>query len=184
MHWSEAKHPIWQIPTAASGAVVRSTAIPSPTAAVALGAGGVLAMLAPWFVHLAPAASPGLGPVLLPMFYAPLLAALLLRLPLAVAVSALTPFVARLLTGLPADPVLLALVLQIAAFVIALRALQRFHWSFVVPIAYLIGVGSAAIISAVLPGMAVVDFLGTLQTGWPGILVLSVIGTVAHHTLR
>jgi hypothetical protein len=181
---TETTHPIWQIPGAGSGAAVLPAAVPSAPTAVALGVGIAAAVFAPWLVHLVPAEGPPLGPVLLPMFYAPLLAAVLLRLPLAVAIGALTPVVSRLLTGLPADPVLTGLVLQVALFVVGVRLLRRARWALVAPAAYLIALATTAVVTAVVPGPTAVDFAGTLATGWPGVVIIAGIGLAADRTLR
>ena len=181
---TQATHPVWQIPTIGSAAAISSTAVPSSPAAVALGAGIVVAVIAPWLAHLVPVQGTPLGPTLLPMFYAPLLAALLLRLPLAVAVSAATPIVSRFLTGMPADPILPGMVLQIALFVIAIRALRRHHWLLVVPAAYLGSLVITGMVTATMADVATTSVTGTLQTGWPGVVILAGLGLLAHKSLR
>jgi hypothetical protein len=118
------------------------------------------------------------------MFYAPLLAALLLRLPLAVAVGVTTPIVSRLLTGMPGDPVLPGMVLQIALFVVAIRLLRSYHWLFVVPVAYLASLFITGLITAMMPDVVTLSFAATLQTAWPGVAVLAGLGFLAHKTLR
>ena len=177
-------HPVWHIPKAGGAAALRTSAQPSSLAATALGVGIALAVFAPWFAHLAPAQGTPLGPALLPMFYAPLLAALLLRLPLAVGVSVATPIVSRLLTGMPGDPVLPGMVLQIALFVVAIRLLRNYHWLLVVPAAYIGSLLAAAVVTAMTPGVAAVSTSGTLQTAWPGIAILAGLGYLTHRTLR
>jgi hypothetical protein len=146
--------------------------------------GIVVAVFAPWLAHLVPVQGTPLGPTLLPMFYAPLLAALLLRLPAAVAVSMATPIVSRLLTGMPADPVLPGMVLQIALFVVAVRLLRRYHWLLVVPAAYVASLVTAGLVTAMMPDIAAVSITGTLQTGWPGLAILAGLGYLTHKALR
>jgi hypothetical protein len=181
---TETTHSVRQISGAGSGAAALSPAVPSTPTAAALGVGIAAAVFAPWLVHLVPTEGPPLGPVLLPMFSAPLLAALLLRLPLAVSISALTPFVGRLLTGLPADPVLTGLVLQVSFFVVGVRLMRRFRWALVAPAAYLSALATTAAVTTVLPGLAPVDFVDTLARGWPGVVILAGIGFAASKTLR
>jgi hypothetical protein len=181
---TETTHPVWQIPASGSGAAVVSSAVPSTPTAVALGVGIAAAVFAPWLVHLVPVEGPPLGPVLLPMFYAPLLAALLLRLPPAIAISALTPVVSRLLTGLPAEAVLPGLVLQVALFVVGIRLLRRFPWVLAAPAAYLAALATTAAVTALGPGLTPVHFADTLATGWPGVVIIAGIGLAASKTLR
>ena len=178
-------HRIWHIPAASSAdAGSMPAALPSSRTAVALGAAVVAAAVAPWLVHLAPAGGTPLGPTLLPIFYAPLLAALLLRLPVAIAVSALAPIVSRFLTGMPPEALLPGLAIQIVLFVVALRALRRFDWLFVVPVAYLGSLLVTSAVTALLPAVATVDFAGTLRTGWPGVIVLTMLGFVFQKAVR
>jgi hypothetical protein len=154
-----------------------------PLVSKALGVGIVAAIAAPWLVHVVPVSDVRLGPMLLPIFYAPMLAALLLRLPVAVAISVATPIVSQQLTGMPPEAILPALMLQIACFVTAIRVLRVLPWMVVVPVAYVVGLVSAAILTQVV-GVATVDVGGTIQAGWPGIAVLAVLGLLADRLLR
>lgn len=53
----------------------------------------------------------------------------------------------------------------------------------VAPVAYLIGLVTAAIL-AEFAGLATVDVVATIQVGWPGIVVLAVLGLLADRLLR
>ena len=172
---------IWHIPAAGSSTATRTHSV---VTSALLAAVTSFALVAPWIVHLAPADGGPLGPKLLPMFYAPVLAALLLRLPIAVALSAATPFVSRALTGMPPDPVLTGMLVQVTAFVLIIRLARRYHWALVVPAAFIMATAAAAVITAAAPGVATISLVGSLETGWPGVLVLTGLGWAAHETLR
>lgn len=174
---------VWQVPAAGGASAVRTSVLPSATsAALAVGIG--VAVFAPWLAHLVPVEGTPLGATLLPMFYAPLLAALLLRLPIAVAVSMATPILSRLLTGMPPDPVLPGMVLHIALFVVAIRLLRTYHWLLVVPAAYISSLLVTGLVTAMMPDIVTVSVTATLQTGWPGLIVLAGLGYFTHQTLR
>ena len=178
-------HSVWSIPRAWPGAGVRSGSqvAPIPLVSTVLGIGIVVAVAAPWLIHVIPGPGAPLGPMLLPIFYAPMLAALLLRLPLAVAVSVATPIISQYLTGMPPAPILPGLLLQVLCFVVAIRVLRMLPWMVVVPVAYLIGLTlSAALTEAI--GVATVDVAGTIQAGWPVILALAGLGWLADRLLR
>jgi hypothetical protein len=157
----------------------------APTTAVSwvLGVGILAAIAAPWLIHLIPGTSAPLGPMLLPIFYAPVLAALMLRLPLAVAISVVAPIVSQYLTGMPPPAILPGLMLQVACFVVALRVLRSLPWVVAVPVAYLVGLVSAAIMARVV-GAASIDVAGTIEVAWPGIAVLTGLGLLVDRLLR
>lgn len=101
-------HPIWNVPPAwpNSGSSPGTLVVPIPRVSKVLALGIVLAIAAPWLVHLVPVSGAPLGPILLPMFYAPMQAALMLRLPVAVAVSVGAPILSQYLTGMPPQAIL------------------------------------------------------------------------------
>lgn len=176
---------IWNIPRAwpATGGDTGVRMAPTPAVSWVLGFGILAAIAAPWLIHLIPGTSAPLGPILLPIFYAPMLAALMLRLPLAVAVSVVAPIVSQFLTGMPPQAILPSLMLQIACFVVALRLLRSLPWVVAVPVAYVVGLVSAAIMTRVF-GVAPIDVVGTIETAWPGIAVLTGLGLLADRLLR
>ena len=178
-------HPIWSIPPAwpSGGGASDSRVAPTPFVSWVFAVAIVAAVAAPWLIHLVPGTSAPLGPILLPIFYAPMLAALMLRLPLAVAISVLAPIISQYLTGMPPDAVLPSLMLQVACFVIVLRALRALPWVAAVPGAYVVGLGSAAILVHVV-GAAPIDVSGTIAVAWPGIVVLTGLGLLADRTVR
>ena len=178
-------HPIWNIPAVwpAAGHASPTRLALTPVTSWVLGVGIVAAIVAPWLVHLIPGTSAALGPTLLPIFYAPMLAALMLRLPLAVAVSVVAPLFSQYLTGMPPAAVLPSLMLQVACFVIVLRALRNLPWVAAVPVAYVVGLGSAAILTRVV-GAVPIDVAGTIAVAWPGIVVLTGLGMLVDRTVR
>ena len=178
-------HTIWSIPPAWPATGSNSGIRTAPTAAVSwtLGVGIVAAIAAPWLIHLIPGTSTPLGPTLLPIFYAPMLAALMLRLPLAIAVSVAAPIVSQYLTGMPPQATIPSLMLQVACFVVALRVLRTLPWVVSVPVAYVVGLVSAAMVSRVV-GAAPIDVVGTIEVAWPGIVVLTGLGLLADRLLR
>ena len=178
-------HRIWSIPSTWPATGSDTGVRMAPTAAVswALGAGMLAAIAAPWLIHLIPVAGASLGPILLPIFYAPMLAALMLRLPLAVAVSVVAPIVSQYLTGMPPQAILPSLMIQVACFVVALRVLRTLPWVVAVPAAYVVGLVTAAMVSRVV-GAAPIDVVGTIEVAWPGIAVLAGLGLSADRLLH
>jgi len=176
---------IWSIPSAwpTIGSDTGVRMAPTTTASWVLGVGFLAAIAAPWLIHLIPGTSAPLGPILLPIFYAPMLAALMLRLPLAVAVSVVAPLVSQYLTGMPPQAVLPSVMLQVACFVVALRVLRTLPWVVAVPAAYVVGLVSAVIWTRVV-GAAPIDAVGTMEVAWPGIAVLTGLGLLADRLLR
>lgn len=178
-------HRIWSIPSAwpRTGSTYDARVAPTPIVAWVVGVAILAAIAAPWLVHLIPGTGAPLGPVLLPIFYAPMMAALVLRLPLAVAVSITAPLISRYLTGMPPEAMLPSLMLQIACFVFALRALRTLPWVVAVPVAYFLGLVAAAMVAQVV-GAAPIDVVGTIGVGWPGIALLGGLGLVADRLVR
>ncbi len=146
-----------------------------------------LSVLFPCRVHILPV--PGdarLGPRLLPIYYAPLLATLWGRLGTAAAVALLAPALNWALTGHPAAAGILVMTVQLAGFVAALRALLVWvgaHCWLAVP-AYFAGLGASTLLAALKPsligGLAAMDWAaGSALTGLPGIAILVGIGWLA-----
>ncbi len=175
---------IWQIPGSGSGAAGVALSVLPSRAAWVVATVITASVFAPWFVHLVPVAGAPLGATLLPMFYAPLLAALVMRLPLAVLFAAVTPIVSRLLTGLPPNGVLANLILEVAVFVTGVRVLRRFHWGVVAPVAYVFALAVTSVVSRLGSNLVLIDFLDTIRVGWPGVAIIGLMGYVAHRTMR
>lgn len=142
-----------------------------------------LSVLFPFMIHLLPVPEEArLGPRLLPMYYAPLLAALLGRTQTAALVALLAPWLNWALTGHPVPAGGVVLTLQLAVFVFAMRALLRGvgpRWFLAAP-AYLAGVAAAALVVGLVPALiagrgAIAWMVQSVSLGLPGIAVLVAI---------
>lgn len=139
-----------------------------------------LSLLFPFLIHVLPV--PGdarLGPRLLPMFYAPLLAVLVGRLPTALLVALLAPWLNRMLTGHPPAPMAAAMTVELTAFAIALRWLIARHglrWWFAVPAfvaSKLTMTALVALVPTLIGGRAALAWAGqTTVTSLPGVAIL------------
>lgn len=151
---------------------------------VSLAAAAVAASVAiPFAVHLLPAGS-SVGAALLPIFWAPLLAAAFFGPVPAVAAAVLAPVLNHLVTGMPPEFIVPGLTAELIVFVAVLfvaHRSDRLKRSLVVaPIAYLVArlaVGGALI----LAGRAPAGWSGlsaSLIDAWPGYLALLLLGLV------
>jgi hypothetical protein len=142
-----------------------------------------LAMLSPWVVHFIPSwdDSPA-GPTFLPIFYAPLIAALTGRGQVAMAVALLAPWVNHLLFGMPARPIAMLLMIELVGFSF-MATLLATRWRGQVwlgPVAYLtakpLSFLTLLIYPNLLPPLSGAAYLtsSTLQA-WPGLAVLAVL---------
>jgi hypothetical protein len=159
------------------------------SAAAELGIVLALSVLFPVLIHIIPVPEDArLGPRLLPIFYAPLLATLLGRMSSAWLVALLAPWLNWLLTRHPSPPTATLLMLQLLVFVGVLRALlvrRGARWPWPVP-AYLAGLAAAALVAALFPALiggrpALGWMAQSLVLGWPGLLVLALLSAL---TLR
>lgn len=145
-----------------------------------------LAMLAPWVVHFIPNwdDSP-IGAKLLPIFYAPLIAALTGRGQVAVIVAFLAPWVNHLLFNMPARPIAILLTIELAGFSIVTTWLAS-KWSgqaWVGPTAYLaakpLSFLTLLIFPSLLPPLSAAAYTASSTVNaWPGIAVLAVLSIV------
>lgn len=147
-----------------------------------------LTMLLPYMVHFIPSwdDSP-IGAKLLPIFYAPLVAALTRKMHVSVVASVVSPWLNHLLTGSPALPMAMMLCIQLVPFcLLAFYFGRRFPGQFWIgPVAYLVSRPLVLALFVLFPGaMPPVDpltFLAatTLQAA-PGILILGIISAFTH----
>ena len=142
-----------------------------------------LAMLSPWVVHFIPSwdDSP-VGAKLLPIFYAPLIAALTGRGQVAVVVALLAPWVNHLIFGMPARPIAILLSIEMAGFSIVATSLAS-RWSgqaWLGPVAYLaakpLSFLTLLLFPSLLPPLSAAAYTAssTIQA-WPGLVVLAVL---------
>ncbi len=146
-----------------------------------------LSIMFPFLIHILPVPEDsGLGPRLLPMFYAPLLAALLGRTQSALIVALVAPWLNWALTMHPTPRGAVVATIQLLGFVVTLRALlpriyQR--WLLAVP-AFFCGMMAAALGVAMFPGLVggrspVVWAYQSFVTGLPGLAILVLINWLA-----
>jgi hypothetical protein len=146
-----------------------------------------LSVMFPFMIHLIPV--PGdsqWGPRLLPMFYAPLLAALWGRVRSAAAVALLAPWLNWALTAHPTPPLAVVTMVELSGFVFVVRLLLTGvgpRWYLAAP-AYLAGMAAAATAVGFLPALiggrpALAWAAQCIVTGEPGIVILLVINWLA-----
>lgn len=145
-----------------------------------------LAMLSPWVVHFIPAwdDSP-IGAKLLPIFYAPLIAALTGRGQVAVLVAFLAPWINHLIFGMPARPIAILLTIELAGFSIVATWLAS-RWSgqaWLGPAAYLaakpLSFLTLLIFPSLLPPLSAAAYTASSTvTAWPGLAILAVLSVV------
>ena len=142
-----------------------------------------LSVMFPFMIHLIPV--PGnaqLGPRLLPMFYAPLLAVLLGRTRSAVTLALLAPWLNWALTMHPSPAGAVVMVVELLGFVFVMRLLLagvEIRWFLAAP-AYFAGMAAAWVVTAVFPaligGQAALPWAAqSVVIGLPGLAILVLI---------
>ena len=148
-----------------------------------------LTMFLPIVVHMIPSwdDSP-IGGKLLPIFYAPLVAALTRRMHVSLIACVVSPWLNHLLTGMPSIPVALMLCIQLVPFAYIVYVLgRRFDSKFWIgPVAYLISKPAILIIFYLLPEVMpganpIAHFVNTTYHAIPGIIIL---GLISHYCNR
>ena len=150
-----------------------------------------LSVLFPFMIHVIPV--PGnaqLGPRLLPMFYAPLLAALWGRSRSAFLVALLAPWLNWALTSHPAPLGAIVMMVQLVVFVVMIRLMLKgvgAHW-FLAALAYFTCLAASVLLAAAFPaligGQAVLTYaVNSVSMGLPGIAILVLINwlVVRHY---
>lgn len=142
-----------------------------------------LTLLAPWVVHFIPSwdDSP-IGAKMLPIFYAPLIAALTGRGQVSVIVALLAPWVNHLLVGMPARPIAILLTIELAGFSIIVAALSS-RWAgqaWLGPAAYLAAKPLSFVVlllfPSLLPALSAATYTASSTVNaWPGLVVLAVL---------
>lgn len=175
------------MPEPSSAGVSRATRFLTVSLARELGILLCLSVMFPFMIHVIPVPENAqLGPRLLPMFYAPLLAALLGRTRSALVVALLAPWLNWALTSYPFPRSALVMMVQLLAFVVAVRALLAgfgARWFIATP-AYLSGMAAAVLAAAIFPGLiggrgALEWAAHTVAIGLPGIAILMLINWLA-----
>ena len=141
----------------------------------------------PFLIHVIPVPETAkLGPRLLPMFYAPLLAVLWGRAPSAFAVALLAPWLNWALTSHPAPLGAVLMTIELMGFVCALRALvaRAGARGFLAVPGYFAAMALAAAAAAIFPFLidrrpAMAWAAHSVATGIPGIAILVLINDLA-----
>lgn len=160
----------------------KRTQIPAALVTVAL------AVLLPFLIHLI--GGPAAGARWLPMFYAPLLAALLFHPAVALPAALVAPFLNHVVTGGPALPMVGILTLELTVFVVAVQLLNRRRPGLGVaaPVALLPAKGASWVVlslaPALLPVPATQYFVASLSVAWPGLIVLLALNLLAVGVTR
>ncbi len=149
-----------------------------------------LSVMFPFMIHIIPVPEDAqLGPRLLPMFYAPLLASLVGRMRSALVVASLAPWLNWALTSHPSPPGAILMMIELLLFVSTLRALlvkTGSHWFLAAP-AYLAGKTGSVLAAALFPSLiggqpALPWGVHSVGIGLPGIAILILINwLVVHH---
>ena len=146
-----------------------------------------LSVMFPFMLHVLPVPEDArLGPRLLPMYYAPLLAALLGRTRSALIVAVAAPWLNRALTTHPAPRGAVVMMLQLLVFVWVVRAsLEKFgaRWFLAAP-AYVACWAAAMVVAAIFPDLIgarpVVGWvLSSVTLALPGLAILILINWLA-----
>lgn len=148
-----------------------------------------LMWLLPLLVHsLSPTSPIPMGARLLPIFYAPLLAAWVFHPAIGLLASLLMPFINHAFTGMPTLPMTVLLSLELVVFSIGLW-LNRKYWPNLplAPLAFIIGKAASAILLAfvtIMPASPWAYLVSSLQNGLPGLLILLVLHLALRPLLR
>lgn len=149
----------------------------SVTRTVSLSAVAVAASVAvPFLVHSVPSGQ-ALGSALLPIFWAPLIAALVFGTIPAFAAALLAPALNHLVTGMPPTPVLPSLTLELVLFVTAIVVFSRVRSLRRTPALGLLAYFAARIVAGLLlvGAGSMAAFFGSLGSMLPGLIALLLV---------
>lgn len=142
----------------------------------------------PFLVHLAPPVGGiQMGAIMLPIFYAPLVAVFLFHPAVSIVAAMVAPYVNYLVMGRPALPVASALSVEVLAFSGLLLALHRrnSHAVWAVPAAYLLArLAGGAVSFVVMPGYSLSQWLVSVAAALPGLLILSLLYALMRRATR
>ena len=173
-------HALPDASTSAAGRLVRFFTV---SQARELGILLTLSVMFPFMVHLVPVPGDGqLGPRLLPMFYAPLLAALWGRTRSGVALALVAPWLNWVLTSHPAPPGAVVASVELLGFVLAARFLLAevgARWFLAAP-AFLAAKAASICLAGLVPGLIAHQPVFAwaargIVVGAPGIAILLLI---------
>ncbi|MBD3630270.1 hypothetical protein [Cyclobacterium sp.] len=141
----------------------------------------IAAVLFPILVHLAPPVQgTPIGAILLPMFYVPLIALILLGKTPALAAAALSPALNFLISGNEQLSLMLLLTIELIVFTLSLAYLKHKlgnGWAVLPSILLAKVIGAAGIFWLNFLPLTPIDyFFNSLYTGLPGIIILFILG--------
>lgn len=143
-----------------------------------------LMWLLPFLVHLLPLTGPvPMGARLLPIFYAPLLAAWLFHPAVGLIASLLMPFINHAFTGMPTLQMSILLGLELVIFSLVLQGFRRrsYRFALAAPLGFLAAKTASALVLWFLPILPVspLNYLGaSIINAWPGLLVFLALNLV------
>ena len=142
-----------------------------------------LAFLAPYVVHFIPSwdDSP-VGAKLLPIFYAPLIAALTRKAHVSITVALMAPWLNHILIGMPSVPMAIILTVELLIFSILAERLARRHKGqvWLGPVCYLLAKPVSLAILLLMPGFltgtpSLMRFAMGVVNAWPGLAILALL---------
>lgn len=142
-----------------------------------------LAFLAPYVVHFIPSwdDSP-IGAKLLPIFYAPLIAALTRKAHVSIVVALMAPWLNHVLIGMPSVPMAIILTVELLIFSTVAERLARNHKgrAWLGPVSYLLAKPVSLVILLLMPGFltgtpSLTRFAMGVVNAWPGLAILALL---------
>ena len=142
-----------------------------------------LAFLAPYVVHFIPSwdDSP-IGAKLLPIFYAPLIAALTRKAHVSIVVALMAPWLNHVLIGMPSVPMAIILTVELLIFSVVAERLARKHRgrAWLGPVGYLLAKPVSLLVLLAVPGFldgtpSVMQFARGVVNAWPGLGILALL---------
>jgi len=176
------------LPTDAAGpGALRAPRFLTASLARELGILLCLSVMFPFLIHVLPVPETArLGAMLLPMFYAPLLAGLWGRKRSALAVALLAPWLNWALTSHPSPLGAIVMMVQLLVFVLTLRSLMLFIGArpFLAAPAYFLAMAASLAVTAAFPelgnGQSAFDStVRSMAIGLPGIAILVLLNWLA-----
>lgn len=142
-----------------------------------------LAFLAPYVVHFIPSwdDSP-IGAKLLPIFYAPLIAALTRKAHVSIVVALMAPWLNHVLIGKPSVGMAIIMTVELLIFSMVVERLARKYkgQAWLGPVSYLLAKPVSLLILLMVPGFlhgipTIEGLLNSVINAWPGLGILALL---------
>lgn len=142
-----------------------------------------LAFLAPYVVHFIPSwdDSP-IGAKLLPIFYAPLIAALTRKAHVSIAVAMMAPWLNHVLIGMPSVGMAIIMTVELVIFSSVVERLARKYkgQAWLGPVSFLLAKPVSLLVLSLVPGFltgipSVTQFFNSVVNAWPGLAILALL---------